>query len=214
MPVANVWLKGYFEGDTKYTLFLTCRVDTLTSGVAFVGPNEQTFGGCYAPIHQRNDSECLNDTSQDLTTNTTTLFLKETNTSMSGVWRCTHGTNTGEDWLNITIPPFCKAYWKPEGRYDVLWVSEYYFPLHSIASLIMSQKHDKSFLLSIEQAIFEKTKGVIRCGILKKDRQCNDQKKRGKRTNNDLQNTSQNTKDRATQTRLKTGGAQVLYLLH
>ena len=92
--------------------------------------------------------------------------------------------------------------------------SEYYFPLHSIASLIMSQKHDKSFLLSIEQAIFEKTKGVIRCGILKKDRQCNDQKKRGKRTNNDLQNTSQNTKDRATQTRLKTGGAQVLYLLH
>ena len=92
--------------------------------------------------------------------------------------------------------------------------SEYYFSLHSIASLIMSQKHDKSFLLSIEQAIFEKTKGVIRCGILKKDRQCNDQKKRGKRTNNDLQNTSQNTKDRATQTRLKTGGAQVLYLLH
>jgi hypothetical protein len=92
--------------------------------------------------------------------------------------------------------------------------SEYYFSLHSIASLIMSQKHDKSFLLSIEQAIFEKTKGVIRCGILKKDRQCNDQKKRGKRTNNDLQNTSQKTKDRATQTRLKTGGAQVLYLLH
>jgi hypothetical protein len=92
--------------------------------------------------------------------------------------------------------------------------SEYYFSLHSIASLIMSQKHDKSFLLSIEQAIFEKTKGVIRCGILKKDRQCNDQKKRGKRTNNDLQNTSQKTKDRATQTRLKTGGAHVLYLLH
>ena len=92
--------------------------------------------------------------------------------------------------------------------------SEYYFSLHSIASLIMSQKHDKSFLLSIEQAIFEKTKGVIRCGKLKKDRQCNDQKKRGKRAKNDLENTSQKTKVRATQTRLKTGGAQVLYLLH
>ena len=68
----------------------------------------------------------------------------------------------------------------------------------------MLQKHDKSFLLSIEQAIFEKTKGVIRCGKLK-DRQCNDQKKRGKRTNNDLKNTSQKTKVRATRTRLKTG---------
>ena len=66
----------------------------------------------------------------------------------------------------------------------------------------MLQKHDKSFLLSIEQAIFEKTKGVIRCGILKKDRQCNDQKKRGKRTKNYLQNTSQKTKVRATRTRL------------
>jgi hypothetical protein len=42
----------------------------------------------------------------------------------------------------------------------------------------MLQKHDNFFLLSIEQAIFEKT----RCGKLKKDRQCNDQKKRGKRT--------------------------------
>ena len=65
----------------------------------------------------------------------------------------------------------------------------------------MLQKHDKSFLLSIEQAIFEKTKGIIRCGKLK-DRQCNDQKKRGKRTKNYLQNTSQKTKVRATRTRL------------
>ena len=96
-------------------------VDTLTSDVSFFGPNEQKFGGCFAPIHQRNDSKwCLVNTTQDLTTNTTTLFVNETNKSMSGAWRCTHGTKTGEDWLNITIPPFCKAYRKPEGRYDVL----------------------------------------------------------------------------------------------
>ena len=182
MHVANVWLKGYVEGDTKCTLILTCRVDTLTSDVCFFGPNKQKFIGCFPPIHQRKNSECSDNAAQDLTTNTTTLFLKETNTSMSGEWNCTHGTNTGGDRLNITIPPFCNAYWKPEGRYDVLWVSKYYFPLHSIASLIMSQKHDISFLLSIEQAIFE----ITRCGKLKKDRQCNDQKKRGKRTNNDL----------------------------
>ena len=173
MHVANVCLKGYIDGDA---LILTCRVDTLTSDVAFTGPDHQPFGKCFPPIHQHNHSKCLGNTTQDLTTNTTTLFLNETDTSMSGVWRCTHGTKTGEDWLNITIPPFSKAYRKPEGRYDVLWVNKYYFPLHSIEPLIMSQKHDNSFLLSIEQAIFKKTKVVIRCLKLKKDRQCNGQK--------------------------------------
>ena len=39
----------------------------------------------------------------------------------------------------------------------------------------------------------------------KKDRQYNDQNKKDKRTNNDLQNTTQKTKDRATRTKLKTG---------
>ena len=121
MHVANVWLKGYFEGDTQSTLILTCRVDTLTSKVNFFGPNKQEFGGCVAPIHPRNDSKsCLDNITQDLTTNTTTLVLKKTNTSRSGAWRCTHGTKRGEDWLNITIPTFCKDYRKPEGKYDVL----------------------------------------------------------------------------------------------
>jgi hypothetical protein len=118
MHVANVCLKGYIEEDA---LILTCRVDTLTFEVVFIGPDEhlQTFK-CYPPIRQYNHSDCSGNTTQDLTTNTTTLFLNETDKSMSGVWRCTHGTKTGEDWLNITIPPSCKAYRKPEGRYDVL----------------------------------------------------------------------------------------------
>ena len=38
-----------------------------------------------------------------------------------------------------------------------------------------------------------------------KDRQHNGQKKKNKRTNNDLQNTTQKTKDRVTRTPLKTG---------
>jgi len=42
---------------------------------------------------------------------------------------------------------------------------------------------------------------VIRSRKLKKDRQYNDQKKK----DNDLQNTTQKTKDRATRTPLKTG---------
>ena len=117
MDVANVCLKGHIDGDG---LILKCRVDTLTFEVVFIGPDDQRVGGCFAPIHQLNNSECSGNTTQDLTTNTTTLFLKETDKSMSGVWRCTHGTKTGEDWLNVTIPPFCKAYRKPEGRYDVL----------------------------------------------------------------------------------------------
>jgi len=52
---------------------------------------------------------------------------------------------------------------------------------------------------------FEDTKRVIkRCE--EKDRQHNCQKKMDKRTNNDLQNTTQKTKDRAIQTPLKAGG--------
>ena len=104
---------------------MTCRVDTLTSEVVIIGPNDKTFGKCFPPIHEYNDFKCSGNTTQDLTTNITTLFLNETDKSMSGVWRCTHGTKTGEDWLNITIPPFCKAYQEPEGMYDVLWVNTY-----------------------------------------------------------------------------------------
>jgi len=41
---------------------------------------------------------------------------------------------------------------------------------------------------------------------LKKDLQYNGQTKKDKRTNNDLQNITQKTKDRVTRTPLKTGG--------
>jgi hypothetical protein len=44
---------------------------------------------------------------------------------------------------------------------------------------------------------FEDTKGVIRIRKSKKNRQHNGQKKKDKRTNNDLQNITQKTKDRA-----------------
>jgi len=52
---------------------------------------------------------------------------------------------------------------------------------------------------------FEDTKGVIRIRKSKKGRQHNGQKKKDKRTNNYLQNITQKTKDRVTQTPLKTG---------
>jgi len=52
---------------------------------------------------------------------------------------------------------------------------------------------------------FEDIKGVIRIRKLKKDRQHNDQKKKDKRTNNDLQNITNKTKDRVTRTPLKPG---------
>jgi len=50
---------------------------------------------------------------------------------------------------------------------------------------------------------FEDTKGVIRSCKSKKDRKYNGQKKKDKRTNNHLLNTTQQTKDRATWTPLK-----------
>jgi len=52
---------------------------------------------------------------------------------------------------------------------------------------------------------FKETKQVIRSRKSKKDRQYNDQKKKDNRTNNDLQNTVQKTKDRVTRTSLKRG---------
>ena len=53
---------------------------------------------------------------------------------------------------------------------------------------------------------FEGTKGVIRIGKLKKDRQHNGQKKKDKRTNNDLENATHKIIYHATQTLLKNGG--------
>jgi mannose-6-phosphate isomerase-like protein (cupin superfamily) len=58
----------------------------------------------------------------------------------------------------------------------------------------------------MNQEEFEDTKGTIRNRISKKNRQHNGQKKKDKRTNNDIQNTSQKTKDRTTRIPLKTGG--------
>ena len=54
-----------------------------------------------------------------------------------------------------------------------------------------------------EQEKFEDIKGVIRSRKSKNDRQYNGQKKKG---NNNLQSTTQKTKNQATQTPLKTGG--------
>jgi len=50
--------------------------------------------------------------------------------------------------------------------------------------------------------VFEDTKEIIRIRKSTKNRQHNDKK----RTNNDLQNTTQKTKERATQIKLKTEG--------
>ena len=60
-------------------------------------------------------------------------------------------------------------------------------------------------LFSCFKEDFEDTKGVIRSHTSKKDRQHNGQKKKDKRTNNDLQNIHDKAKDRVTRTLLQTG---------
>ena len=62
------------------------------------------------------------------------------------------------------------------------------------------------FQLALMYEEFEDTKGVIKIRLSKKNRQYNGQQKKYKRTNNDLQNHTHNTKDRVTRTPLKTGG--------
>ena len=61
------------------------------------------------------------------------------------------------------------------------------------------------FYISVYQEEFENIEMVIRICKLK-DRQHNGQKKKDKRTNNDLQNITHKTKDRVTRTPLKSGG--------
>jgi hypothetical protein len=56
------------------------------------------------------------------------------------------------------------------------------------------------FCQSVLKEKFEDTKWVIRRRKTKKDRQHNGQKKKIKRTNNNLQYITQKTKDRATRT--------------
>jgi hypothetical protein len=62
-----------------------------------------------------------------------------------------------------------------------------------------------NYIPSFRKEEFEDTKGVIRIRISKKNRQHSGQKKKYKRTNNDLQNIHK-TKDRVTRTPLKTRG--------
>ena len=57
----------------------------------------------------------------------------------------------------------------------------------------------------ISQEELKDTKGAITIHKSKKDRQHNGQRKNNKRTNNDLQNTTQKTKGRTSRTPLKTG---------
>ena len=61
-----------------------------------------------------------------------------------------------------------------------------------------------SYLLKSCGGKYEDTKWVIIICKSKKDRQHNGQKKNDKMTNNDLQNTTQKAKDRATRTLIET----------
>jgi hypothetical protein len=76
------------------------------------------------------------------------------------------------------------------------------FHFFSLACII----GDLHFRLKILQEEFEDTKGVIRIHKSKKNRQHNGQKRKYKRTNNDIQNTTQKTKDRVTRIPLKIRG--------
>ena len=58
--------------------------------------------------------------------------------------------------------------------------------LSIVLSVLRNTASDHPF--GILKAEFEDTKGVIKIRILKKNRQHNGQKKKDKRTNNDLQN--------------------------
>ena len=73
------------------------------------------------------------------------------------------------------------------------WVN-YYLPVH-ILLLVVSEIPCPCLFMKLLKEEFEDTKEVIRIRISKKNRQHNGQKKKYKRTNNDLQNITHKTKD-------------------
>ena len=72
-----------------------------------------------------------------------------------------------------------------------------------IVSVLVSSVVEHGFEHQLGQRLqeeFEHTKGIIRIRISKKNTQHNGQKKRYKRTNNGLENTTEKKKHRATRT--------------
>jgi len=80
------------------------------------------------------------------------------------------------------------------------------FPACDIDNQAHNCRHAHWFRYIHIQVVLEDTKEVIRIRIIKKKRQNTGQKKKYKRTNNDLQNTHYKAKDRATRIPLKTEG--------
>jgi hypothetical protein len=66
-------------------------------------------------------------------------------------------------------------------------------------------------LILLASKTIKDTKGISRSRKSQKYRQCNDQKKKVKRTNNDVQNTTQKTRDCARRNPTKTGGEHIYY---
>ena len=95
--------------------------------------------------------------------------------------------------------------------YRVLMAFSLGINVYSTANHLQSWKVRNFNICIVVYEMFDVTKEVIRSRKLKKDIQCNGQTKKGKRTNNDLPNTSQKTKHRSKRTSLKPGvnsGAQ------
>jgi hypothetical protein len=90
--------------------------------------------------------------------------------------------------------------------YRVLMAFSLGINVYSTANHLQSWKVRNFNIYIVVYEMFDVTKGLIRRRKLKKDIQCNGQTKKGKRTNNDLPNTSQKTKHGSKRTSLKTWG--------
>ena len=140
--------------------------------------------------------------SSSLTSDKMPLFCTRSSTIClwisNGIVYGQYGNNT----VNSTSPINSEVWTSLVFIYDES--GEYTFPVH--IDVIYSLPH--SGLLSIttkERKVWRYQREVIRIRISKKDRQHNGEKKKiYKRTNNDLQNTTHKSKDRATRTQLKT----------
>ena len=104
---------------------------------------------------------------------------------------------------NIQLTTRCWEHRELQGWNLHYMVFYYFISLHVICFLYC---WISCVFIDTDANIYEGIKKVIRIRKTKKNRQ----KKKDKRTNNDLQNITQKIKDRVTRIPLKTGGTQVL----
>lgn len=98
MHVCLTW-----EAKTENITF-RCKVSQLKWEVKFSNPLQEEQGYCGMPLPVSKCHSTHNNITQDVKTNTTVLIIhRHVDRALNGPWKCSHGTNTDEAIVNVTV---------------------------------------------------------------------------------------------------------------